>query len=160
MARKKQRARMKRLSVVIKRYLAKTGQTEESYRRELAESNLRPTYGKGSRGPTRWAQTQSSITLLAEQYDLKRSEINSARGLARRINNVMKLVQKDDSIASIMEHRWKTSDLYERYGYRDFKDLSQSEIAGLVDIYLSEGGIMSLPSLTAPSGESSNQWES
>lgn len=122
--------------------------------------DYKPTYGKGSRGPTKWNQQISAITSLADEYDLKKTEKKSALGLARRINNVMKLVQKDDKIRMLMEHRWQSSDLFERFGYIKFADLKQSDIAKLVESYVTESGIMQLPSLATPSGTTSNQWDS
>ena len=45
--------------------------------------------------------------------DSIKKKSNSARGLSRRLNNVMKLVKTDSKIAEIMEHRWRTSDAFE-----------------------------------------------
>src|SRR5690554_1927292 len=110
----------------------------------------RPSFGKGSRGPTTYNKIQKDITVLSESYGLNQKEINSARGLSRRLNNIMKLVKTDSKIAEIMEHRWKTSDAFEQFGYMDFKDLKQSDITKLVEIYVAESGIYNLPSLATP----------
>jgi hypothetical protein len=168
MARKKTQKQRKRnpnfQSVIIKRYRAARPEhyildTDRNIYIEKVSSIL-PRYGKGSRGPTKWNQQISAITSLADEYDLKKTEKKSALGLARRINNVMKLVQKDDKIRMLMEHRWHSSDLFERFGYIKFADLKQSDIAKLVESYVTESGIMQLPSLATPSGTTSNQWDS
>lgn len=121
-------------------------------------------YGKGSgvkTGPSTWNKQVTAIGALAEGYKLTRAERNSAVGLARRLNNIMKLVQKDSKIEKLMEHRWQTSDMFEKFGYINFKDLKQADIARLVEVYVAESGILQLPSLTSPEGgTTANQWDS
>lgn len=117
--------------------------------------DYRPSFGKGSRGPTAFNRIQKEISSLSESYGLNQKEINSARGLSRRLNNIMKLVKTDSKIAEIMEHRWKTSDAFEQFGYMDFKDLKQSDITKLVEMYVAESGIYNLPSLATPENKGS-----
>ena len=112
--------------------------------------DYKPSFGKGSRGPTTYNKIQKDISVLSEGYGLNQKEINSARGLSRRLNNVMKLIKTDSKIAEIMEHRWRTSDAFEQFGYIDFKDLKQSDITKLVEMYVAESGIYNLPSLATP----------
>ena len=154
MARKKSRKRNPNFqSVVVRRYMAAR---PEHYILDpvrniyVEKQTILPRYGKGSRGPTTYNKIQKDITALSEGYGLNQKEINSARGLSRRLNNVMKLVKTDSKIAEIMEHRWRTSDAFEQFGYIDFKDLKQSDITKLVEMYVAESGIYNLPSLATP----------
>lgn len=134
---------------------------------KIKHPNYKPSYGKGSRSPTVWNQVQSNLTVRLNSYNMTKAEMKSARGLSRRLNNVMKMVKTDEKIRETMEYRWanSSSDLQERFGNKKFSELTQSDIEELVEIYVSESGLMQLPSLVNPNkkiggGGSAWSWDS
>lgn len=151
MARKQQQQKPIKRSKAFLRILEKYKHIREVWK----EPDYKPSFGKGSRGATTYNKLQKDITALSESYGLNQKEINSARGLSRRLNNIMKLAKTDSKISEIMEHRWKTSDAFEQFGYIDFKNLKQSDITKLVDMYVAKSGIFNLPSLATPENKGS-----
>lgn len=153
---RKRGARQQRILDEINRRLAARGQETFKFR----EREVQPLSAYQRALKEQGRERTLNIARLGREYDLTRKERGSLYGLQMRLDNVMKLAQSDEKIRQIMEHRWKTSDAFEEFGYVDFTNLSKDDMFKLAELYVARGGIMHLPSLETPKGTSGNQWDS
>lgn len=102
------------------------------------------------RGPSEYNILQKSLSVFGEEFDLKQSEKNSMRGYARRIRNVIKLAKTNPKIAAIMHRRFESSDLKDKFGGRTFSELTQKDVAQLVEYGIAYGGVIKVPDFNAP----------
>lgn len=114
------------------------------------------------RGPSDYNKLQKSLSVMAEEYDLKQSEKNSIRGYARRIRNVIKLAKTNPKIAAIMHRRFESSDLKEKFGGRTFQELTMKDVQQLVEYGVAYGGVIKVPDFNAPKDGTvtSKDWDS